>query len=148
MLFDPGPLAPLDPSQFPKRGVIAPDIEQHVAPQSAALLQAEQRQDANLSELHGAGAPDVDGDHAAELRPAYDEVARQSGALHELTTDEAVLEVAGSLAELDGIAADLPAEDSDYEEPVFPGEGNDEIPTSRRPDDLGMDEDDRGKRER
>lgn len=146
MTFEPGPLAPLDPSQFPKRGVIDPDIERAVVPQSAALLAAEQLQATNLSLLHAAGEPDIDGDHASELRPAYDEVARQYATAHELTTDEALLEVAASLTELDGIAADLPAEDSDYEEPQIPGEGDDDIPTSRKPDDLGIDidDDDRG----
>lgn len=138
-LYEPGPIAPLDPSQFPKRGQLAPDIEQAVVPQSAALFAHEQRQGGIVSELHGAGEPDVDGDHARVLAPAYYEVAYQDAERWALTTDEAVSETGAAAGEFQGLADQLPAEDSDYDEPQIPGEGDDTIPTSDDPVDLGID---------
>ena len=137
-LYEPGPLAPLDPSRFPQHGVVAPDIEQAVVPQSAALLAHEQRQGTLVSEMAGAGVPDVDGDHARVLAPAYDEVATQEAERWALTTDEAVNDTQAGADEFQGLADQLPAEDSDYTEPQIPGEGDDTIPESDNPVDLGI----------
>ncbi len=138
-LYEPGPVAPLDPSQFPRRGQLAPDIEQAVVPQSAAMFEAERQQALRVNDLNAAGVPDVDGDHARMLAPAYYEVAHQEGERWALTTDEAIVETAAAVGEFQGIADELPAEDSDWSEPTIPGEGDDTIPTSDQPGDLGID---------
>lgn len=137
-LYEPGPIAPLDPSRFPRPGAIVPDIEQAVTPQSSAMFEAERRQGVIVNDLNGAGVPDVDGDHARIMAPAYTEVAAQRAERHLLTIDEAAAETEASAAEYQGLADQLPAEDSTYEEPQIPGEGDDSIPTSDNPNELGI----------
>lgn len=137
-LYEPGPIAPLDPSLFPRRGGLQPDIEAAVVPQSSALLQHEQRQGTIISEIHGAGEPDVDGDHARVLAPAYGEVAYQDAERWALTIDEAASDTDAAAAEFQVVGDELPAEDSDWSEPTIPGEGDDSIPASDDPGDLGI----------
>lgn len=139
MLYEPGPLQPLDPSRFPRPGDLVADIVSAVVPQSAAMLQAEAAQSTIVSTMAGNGIPDIDGDHARQLRPAYDEVAAQHHERGGLDVSEAVYEAGASAAEYQGLADQLPAEDSDYEEPQIPGEGTDDIPASNNPADLGID---------
>jgi hypothetical protein len=121
-LYEPGPIEPADPSIAPEIEVTT-EMETVVTPSVAQLLEGEQGTGTILSQAHGAGVPDVDGETASTLRPAFDELGYQRSTEHELDLSPAVRAVVSSMGEADGISADLPAEDSYYEPGPVPGEG-------------------------
>jgi hypothetical protein len=126
-VYEPGPIDPADPSIAPEIEVTT-EMETVVTPSVAQLLEGEQGTGTVLSQAHGAGVPDVDGETASTLRPAFDELGYQRSTEHELDLSPAVRAVVASMGEADGISADLPAEDSYYEPGPVPGEGEIEQP--------------------
>lgn len=138
MLYEPGPLQLLDPSRFPQPGAIGAEMESLVAPRAAEAFGADQSANGVVGFIVGGGDPDVEGDHAAMVSPVVNEMAAQSSSEHELDLSGVYSGGGASLAEIDTIAGQLPAEDSDYEEPQIPGEGTDDIPTGTSPGELGI----------
>lgn len=128
--LEPGPLQFLDPARFPRPGVLVPDNETTVAPHVEQFLVAEQHTGTRQSEIIAGGMPDVDGETAAALRPMLEEMAEQHATAHELSTSETVREAVRTLDEIGQVAGDLPAEDSEYDPPEVPGEGENAFPTS------------------
>lgn len=138
LLYEPGPLQPLDPSRFPRPAPIGGEMESLVAPRAAEAFAADQSTAGVVGFIVGAGAPDVEGDHAALTARAVPELADQAATEHELDLSGVYSGGGASLAEVETIAGQLPAEDSDYEEPEIPGEGTDDIPTGSTPGELGI----------
>lgn len=138
MLYEPGPIQFLDPTAFPRPGAIGAEMESLVAPRAAEAFGADQSANGVVGFIVGGGDPDVEGDHAEMAGRAAHEMAAQAGSEHELDLSGVYSGGGASLAEIDTIAGQLPAEDSEYEEPQIPGEGTDDIPTGTSPGELGI----------
>lgn len=138
MLLEPGPIDFLDPNRFPRPGPMPTDMETLVAPRAAELFGADASTGGVVGEIVGAGVPDVEGDYARMAAPVVGEMAEQAGTEHELDLSDVYSGGGASLAEIDTIAGELPAEDSEYEEPQIPGQGDDTIPTGTTPGELGI----------
>jgi hypothetical protein len=126
-IYEPGPMELLDPAIVPEVEVTT-EMVTVVTPSVAQLFEGERVTDAIVSQAHGAGVPDYNGETAHTLRPAYDEIGYQMSTEHELSLGPAISAVAASMGEADRISADLPSEDSDYYPGVVPGEGSEETP--------------------
>jgi hypothetical protein len=75
------------------------------------------------------------------MGPALAEAAWQASTEHELDLGDAYAQAMASAGEFDGLNDQLPAEDSEYEEPCIEGEGDDSIETSNNPGELGIETD-------
>jgi hypothetical protein len=124
-LYEPGPLQPADPSVVPEVQVVH-ENETFVTPTAQQFFEGEGLTATRLSEIAGAGVPDVEGDTSSTLRPAYDELGYQLGTQHDMNLSPAVAAAGRSISETSGVIADLPSEDSDYDAPEVPGEGSTE----------------------
>lgn len=138
LVLEPGPLQFLDPTRFPRPVAFGAEMESLVAPRSAEAFGADQSTAGVVGFIVGGGEPDVEGDHAAMAAPAVAELAAQAGTEHELDLSGVYSGGGATLGEIDAIAGQLPAEDSDYEEPQIPGEGTDDIPAGTSPSELGI----------